>query len=412
MEPQTKPRIPTRPSFRRPNPPTPPVQVPANVIDVDDAWFDDLPVVTPAVAKERSNEPSKPRAVKTKTTPVRVNRQAVTSSKRENVLSAPLDVYGKAQDSTDGKPDTSGRAFDAVPNALFRSALFGCAFTKGKERLLVNNQTIFSTGQYKIQYSGETLNAADAEVFMLCCAAVRAGGGLDRVVEISLREWNARLGKKASGTNNTWLKASLERLVKGTVTVTRYGSKSNASADREIVMQVAHVRFLDTYQTTVIRDGDNEIHRICIGLDTRIIPLFGVDATEIDLDRVSKLPRTLDKWLHNFYSTHSKPIDIKLADLKEWSGTPDSMPMFAFRDCVRKAVVALTECDPPLFAKGTVICRENDVLQVVKASNSRVIGPAPAKSNVLASAVATPSRKPGHLSEVEKARMQRSRVAL
>ncbi|MCY0389910.1 plasmid replication initiator TrfA [Robbsia sp. Bb-Pol-6] len=341
-----------------------------------------------------------------------------TGKKRDNVVAAPLKVTGTLVDEASNPynikapwPETLG----ITPNALIRSSLFGCSATS-RERVR-GRQSIEAGGSYEILYTGEPLSPFDLEVYALCCASARASGDMGSLVAISLREWNRALGKAQSGTNNERIHASLLRLFDSFITVTRFDKINGPDVLRRPVL-VDRVKFLADFKED-LRSLDKGTHAYHIRISADMRQFFSFDGSELDIERVSALGPALQKWLHNFYSTHSEPYDLTLTKLRELSGTDPDMPMAKFRLKLNQAIEALMRCERPLFAKGTSIVKRGgrELFHVVKASNSRVVGPQK-YSDQLAAPIAKLMTPPAQTfvdrrSKAEKdAAMQRARVAL
>jgi hypothetical protein len=123
--------------------------------------------------------------------------------------------------------------------------------------------------------------------------------------------------------------------------------------------------------------------------------------------------------MHDYFSTHSHPIPMALDRLQQLSGMAANTALRNVRIKVREAIEELQTCEPPLFAKGTVI--EGDKLHVVKATNSLFRPPKPVAVATVPPQAVVPLADDTRDASVERDRRstaekaaarQRSRVAL
>ncbi|UEC01962.1 hypothetical protein [Burkholderia vietnamiensis] len=264
-----------------------------------------------------------------------------------------------------------------TPNAFLRHNLFGSHRTStDAERVFEAQGTekgfvVADNPQYRIEYVGdEALNADDLLVFLVCCAVAREAGDMGALVPISLTECNRYLWKSKSGRNNQMFRESLERLYAAYFRVRAYGIGTKRQ------------RFLADYENDD-RDPSNPIY--WIRFSTKMAPLFEADATEIDIVYMAHLKSYLARWCLGFYSTHDGKRDFSVSDLQKRSGSMNQ-PLFKFRAKLREAIEELMETKTitndkgevrtvgPLFAHGTKITGD-DMLHVVKASRSMMLGP-------------------------------------
>ena len=142
-------------------------------------------------------------------------------------------------------------------------------------------------------------------------------------------------------------------------------------------------RFLANYDNDDT-DPNNPVYWIRIDKD--VAPLFQADATEIDVVRMAHQHQYLARWLCGFYSTHDGKKDFAVSELQQLSGS-SYLPLFKFRAKLKDAVKELMKTKTitnekgeertirALFAAGTTITK-SDMLHVVKADRSMMIGPA------------------------------------
>ena len=266
-----------------------------------------------------------------------------------------------------------------IPNAFLRFSLFGAhrermTATKifpRQSRTVADRFLVAETPHYRIEYDGaEALNADDLIVLLVCLAVARNAGDMGAYVPISLNECNRFLWKTKSGKNIHLFRQSLERLYKGFIKITVDG------------VGIKRQRFLANYDNDDT-DPNNPVYWIRIDKD--MAPLFQADATEIDVVRMAHQHQYLARWLCGFYSTHDGKKDFAVSELQQLSGS-SYLPLFKFRAKLKDAVKELMETKTitnekgeertirALFAAGTAITK-NDMLHVVKADRSMMIGP-------------------------------------
>jgi hypothetical protein len=345
------------------------------------------------------------------------------SATRSDILAiAPIVV--RSAEPMPGIVRASGRGFapaadwpiglPMVPNLVSRSALFSCVRTvvpneqdedAAVPRIVgvVIEKRVASTSQYKVVYRGEVLNQADGEVWQVAILSARQAGAAGLPVTFSLNEWCRVLNRRENDQRtNTAIVRSLKRLMGAFLMV-----ENRESGEDVWVNLIERVK----------RDPNSG--RYMISINPLIVSLFTDDVTEIDLRRKARLRSSLAKWMHDYFSTHSHPIPMALERLQDLSGMAMNTALRNVRIKVREAIEELQTCEPPLFAKGTVI--EDDKLHVVKATNSLFRPPKPvAVATVLPQAVvpladdtrdASVERDRRSTAEKAAAR-QRSRVAL
>ena len=295
------------------------------------------------------------------------------SATRSDILAVAPIVVGSAEPMP-GIVRAAGRGFapaadwptglPMVPNLVSRSALFSCVRTvipsEPDEEVVaaprvvgvVIEKRVASTSQYKVVYRGEVLNQADGEVWQVAILTARQAGAAGTPVTFSLNEWCRILNRRENDQRtNSAIVRSLKRLMGAFLMV-----ENRESGEDVWVNLIERVK------------RDPTSGRYMISINPLIVSLFTDDVTEIDLRRKARLRSSLAKWMHDYFSTHSHPIPIALDRLQELSGMAANTALRNVRIKVREAVEELQTCEPPLFARGTVV--EGDKLHVVKATNS------------------------------------------
>jgi hypothetical protein len=208
----------------------------------------------------------------------------------------------------------------AVPNGFLRSALFG-AVAKGRRRYIDGEQLAALDG-IEIRYTGQRLDQGDLDVWESVLHAVRtqALGSKCRVTSYALLKL---MDKTDTGKNRATLHKRIERLVANAVTIKqgRY-----------------------TYIGGLIRFAakDEETQEWVIELDEKLAPLFAADQfTQVEWDVRNALDgHQLAQWLHGFYSSHAKPLPLKIETLHRLCGS-ETKDLHKFAQLLRKALDAV-----------------------------------------------------------------------
>lgn len=226
-----------------------------------------------------------------------------------------------------------------VPNMILRSALFG-VIKKGK-REYVENQVIYTAGKTTILYTGKQLDQTDLSVWEQCVHLGR-NHDLNKPIYFSCRSFLKSVGKKVGKSQYDLIKKSIDRLVKGSVTI-KQGPTGYTG------------HFVDSW------GWDTNKNRYKLRLNPEITALFGENMyTKIDDEKRKKMGGSLHLWLYRFYSSHKKPFPIKVETVKELCGSKDTLK--SFRYCLKKAIAKLSiitgwTCwiaDDKVFVKKTI----------------------------------------------------------
>lgn len=210
----------------------------------------------------------------------------------------------------------------AIPNAIARSALFA-PIRRGR-RPLYNEALIASRGDVEIRYTGDQLDMADQDVWLLLIEIARR---LPIGSQIAVSRYGIlkALRKNTGKSDHDWLLGSIKRLVKSTVWIKarRYQ---------------AALHLVDSFEL------DEKTGKYSMRLNPELVKLY--DKNEyalIDWERRQALKRHVDlaKWLQAYIATHQRGeehrIGIRL--LKEWSGAKSALRHF--RQDLRSALSEL-----------------------------------------------------------------------
>ena len=192
----------------------------------------------------------------------------------------------------------------AIPNAIARSALF--APIKRGRRVFHRAGLIASRGDVEIRYSGDQLDMADQDVWLLLIEIARR---LPIGSQIAVSRYGIlkALRRNTGKSDHDWLLGAIKRLVEGTVWI-------------KTKHYQAGLHLVDSFEL------DEKTGKYSMRLNPELVKLYGKNEYAlINWDRRKALRKHVDlaKWLQGYISTHKKGeehrIGIRL--LKEWSGS-------------------------------------------------------------------------------------------
>jgi hypothetical protein len=224
------------------------------------------------------------------------------------------------------------------PNSFLRSALF--AAIQSKDRLDLKKAEIFSQQGITVTYTGQQLNQEDMTVWMA-------------LVDLMKRD---PLGKECKFTSHEILKyMGLE-----------IGGSGYERLENSILRMTACAVVIETDTYTY---GGNLIHNFVIEKGTKLykltlnrhlIKLFGdCDWTAINWEQRKQLRhKPLCLKLHDYYSSHEKPLPIGLEFLSDLTGSENKQKA-SFKRQVKTALEGLVKIG---FLKSWSI--DNDIVKV------------------------------------------------
>jgi TrfA protein len=191
-----------------------------------------------------------------------------------------------------------------VPNPILRSGLFGAKLPSARH--FTKAQKVASLGNYDLNYTGEELLQEDLSVWisLLNFASKQRFGDAVFVTGYKLIK---DLGWRMHGDSYTNAKESISRL------------KAN-----EIVIQLSDGSA--GYAGSLIREYAWSAHSPdgkltwMVRFEPRIIELFQKELVSTiwwEQRKLIPVKNSLARWLHAFYSTHTKPIPFTVAKLHE-----------------------------------------------------------------------------------------------
>lgn len=208
-----------------------------------------------------------------------------------------------------------------VPNIVLRSALFGLV-EKG-DRKFEKNVLKASFNGYTVKYTGEQLDQSDLDVWLECLSRYKQTP-LGYTIRFSSYEFLKAIKRNTGKSQYDWLHDTLNR------------------------MQSSGIHLSDgkyTYIGSLINEvyRDEETGENCLVLNPKIIACFGDSSwTGVIRDlRLQLKGKPLTKWLYGFYSSHAKPLAIKVETLKELCGSKRG-ELYKFRYDLKKALIELS----------------------------------------------------------------------
>lgn len=201
-----------------------------------------------------------------------------------------------------------------VPDSMLRSALFS-ATRRGKRRYL-DDERIAAVSNIEIRQTGQQLQQVDLDVWI-------------ELVRLA--------AEQESQTIHVPLKALLKRLRRDTGQQNRKRLLSTLLRLNAVVVSIEHDKRVYSGSLIFEQSRDEQQHLV-IQLNPRIARLFDKNGwTHLQLAQRRQLRSPLAQWLHAYLSSHQDPFPVKVATLRELSGS-NSNTLFHFRSELRSAI--------------------------------------------------------------------------
>lgn len=207
-------------------------------------------------------------------------------------------------------------------NDCARSALF--AAIKGKDRRMLDNALLATVDSVKIHFTGKQLNQDDHDTLMQLVFMAKHKP-LGEYVTVPARAILKGLGRGTGGDKHEQLKAEIERLTNG-----------------GIALRSERYDYIGHLIDEALQDKQSRywMYRI----NPRLRQLFSLDNyTLIDWEQRKSLKRKdLARWLQLYLATHAAPFPVKVATLRELSGSRTA-ELKKFRQLLRGALYDLED---------------------------------------------------------------------
>jgi hypothetical protein len=210
-----------------------------------------------------------------------------------------------------------------VSNDMARSALFSCI--QGKDRRFIKDALLATVDGVEIRFTGEQLNQDDHDLLMQLIFMAREKP-VGAWVTIPAHTILKALCRQVGGKQHRDLRADIFRLAAGTVSIRITRDRIEVTGHHLLAKASQH------------EDSRYWVYR----LDPDLAFLYGGESyTLIDWDkRLNLKGKDLARWLQLYLATHAKPFPVKVATLRELSGSR-TKALRSFRGQLRLALDAL-----------------------------------------------------------------------
>lgn len=212
------------------------------------------------------------------------------------------------------------------PNVLARSALFRVA-DKRAERVYLKDVEVFNIGKSKVIYRGLELRQDDADVFLQLVHLAK-NQDIGSPIFFTKYAMTKMLQWSQCTSSNERLKEAILRLTSCLLVVeSDEGGFSGRLIDQFVWMN----------------DKTNTEHQTWkIVLDPKILSMFNwASYSRVEWEMRMQLT-PLEKWLHAYYSSHKKPLPIKVETLYMGCGST-AKNMHSFKQKLGKSMEHLNE---------------------------------------------------------------------
>jgi hypothetical protein len=215
-----------------------------------------------------------------------------------------------------------------TPNSFLRSALF--AAIQGKDREYLTEVTLASSKDITVKYTGQQLNQDDLTVWEHLVHLARQHP-LGTICHFTAHSFLKMLGLHTGGDEHARLHSTITRMIACAVEI-RHNGKFYVGS------------LIEAGAGTDDDSGDGKPIHYALRLNRDLIRLYGETqwtalnwATRLELRR-----KPLAQALHGYYSSHASPVPVKLATLREYTGSRNTQAA-SFKRQVGEALKALKE---------------------------------------------------------------------
>lgn len=207
-----------------------------------------------------------------------------------------------------------------VSNDMARSSLFSCV--QGKDRKFIEDVLLASQDGIEVRFTGKQLNQDDHDLLMQLVFMAQ-GKPIGAWVIVPAYTILTALGRQTGGLQYRELRADISRLAAGMVSIRNAQNK---------------IEFIGHHLLSKATQEEMSRHWV-YRLDPDLRALYGeISHTLIDWQKRRALQgKDLARWLQLYIASHAKPFPVKVATLKELSGSR-AKALKNFRAQLRKAL--------------------------------------------------------------------------
>ena len=227
-------------------------------------------------------------------------------------------IEGRAASNVMSTPPVVRARTRGTPNSFLRSALF--AAIESKDRKFLKEATLASSKDVSVKYTGEQLNQEDLTVWEALVHLARRHP-LGNICQFTAHGLLKLLGLHTGGAEHRRLHTTITRMIACAIEIKHDGQ---------------------TYIGSLIDDAgaidDQPTKHYALRLNATLIRLYGETRwTALNWDQRRQLRRkSLAQTLHAYYSSHSRPVPVKLATLRAYTGSRNTQ-LADFKRKVRNA---------------------------------------------------------------------------
>jgi hypothetical protein len=209
-----------------------------------------------------------------------------------------------------------------VSNDIARSALFSCV--QGKDRQMVKDALLATVEGVEIHFTGERFNQDDHDLLMQLVFMAKHKP-LGEYVTMPARAILKALGRKTGGDQHRQLRADITRLVAGTVSL------------RNTKLKIEYIGHLIE---KALQDETSRYWMYKFNPDLWMLYSPSMYTLVEWEQRKNLRGKDLARWLHLYLATHAAPFPVKVATLRELSGSRTA-ELKKFRQLLRIALADL-----------------------------------------------------------------------
>lgn len=201
--------------------------------------------------------------------------------------------------------------FRALPNEIFRSALFN-ARNRSQKREYLRQHEIYVIGEGRVTYTGEELRQDDETVWLQLIQICREQL-IGETVQFTARSFLLAIGWPVKSQSYERLRGCLTRMQATSLQVT--AKRLDGSGEGKAVSMVPVFEWRDQRSGTALK-------RYKVQLAPKLVELYGAKGyfTRVEWQQRLDLPDGLATWLHGYFASHEVPFPIKLETIKAGAG--------------------------------------------------------------------------------------------